>query len=536
LIDEDEEVHHEPEPQGKGEDYDLNRAIQMSLETFQVHGQAPGGGVAIREQVEEATRQLPMVEGKGKAIATDEQAAQSLLALHTPKRRNAKTEADTDITTSTVNTQVLYAEDVQGEEISHTLVLEEKTAKLDEGQAGFDPVYPKVHESLKHTTEEHVHLENPLSSSATLSSMKNLDDAFTFDDLFLNEKPTKEEPGKTTMETEAESMVTIPIHQASTSVPPLSIPIIDLSPPNRIIDSSLASRVLTLEQRCADLEKKHKLQDQTTQALLSRIFTLELRDLLHKINQTIHEVVKEAVHVAVQAPLRYRFRELPKADMKEILHQRMFESGTYKPLPKHVALYEALEASMERANRDEFLAKRTSLKRDKTSDTREAPSSSSKQKSVPHFEQPVKDVHIPDDMNISDLEDIDTAYHPKIKTRPDWLKPISEEDRPATPEPDWVIPPNNLPETENNWANGLASSYQDPNEYKLLRQTGDMSSFINWFCKRIGKKKLSKADLEGPAFKVVRPFHDNNISLQFQMEECHLLLIDQVGLVNPEGL
>ncbi|GJR80791.1 hypothetical protein Tco_0151576 [Tanacetum coccineum] len=28
-----------------------------------------------------------------------------------------------------------------------------------------------------------------------------------------------------------------------------------------------------------------------------------------------------------------------------------------------------------------------------------------------------------------------------------------------------------------------------------------MSSFINWFCKRIGKKKLSKADLEGPAFK-----------------------------------
>ncbi|GJZ43493.1 hypothetical protein Tco_0590748 [Tanacetum coccineum] len=29
-----------------------------------------------------------------------------------------------------------------------------------------------------------------------------------------------------------------------------------------------------------------------------------------------------------------------------------------------------------------------------------------------------------------------------------------------------------------------------------------MSSFINWFYKRIGKKKLSKADLEGPAFKI----------------------------------
>ncbi|GJZ03809.1 hypothetical protein Tco_0537084, partial [Tanacetum coccineum] len=61
------------------------------------------------------------------------------------------------------------------------------------------------------------------------------------------------------------------------------------------------------------------------------------------------------------------------------------------------------------------------------------------------------------------------------------------------------------------------------------------STKLNWFCKRIGKKKLSKTDLEGPAFKVVRLFHDNNISLQFQMEECHLLLTDQVDLVNPEG-
>ncbi|GJY20470.1 hypothetical protein Tco_0393036 [Tanacetum coccineum] len=62
-----------------------------------------------------------------------------------------------------------------------------------------------------------------------------------------------------------------------------------------------------------------------------------------------------------------------------------------------------------------------------------------------------------------------------------------------------------------------------------------MSLFINWFCKRIRKKKLSKADLEGSTFKVVRPFHDNIISLQFQMEECHLLLTDQVDLVNPKG-
>ncbi|GJY18993.1 hypothetical protein Tco_0390484 [Tanacetum coccineum] len=62
-----------------------------------------------------------------------------------------------------------------------------------------------------------------------------------------------------------------------------------------------------------------------------------------------------------------------------------------------------------------------------------------------------------------------------------------------------------------------------------------MGSFITWFCKRIGKKKLSKSDLEGPTFKVAKAFHENNISLQFYMEECHRMLTDQVDFVNPEG-
>nr|GEU86681.1 hypothetical protein [Tanacetum cinerariifolium] len=54
----------------------------------------------------------------------------------------------------------------------------------------------------------------------------------------------------------------------------------------------------------------------------------------------------------------------------------------------------------------------------------------------------------------------------KDQTRPDWMKPVLEEDRPATPELDWVIPPNEMSETKNNWANALASS-ADYKEYKI---------------------------------------------------------------------
>ncbi|GJW65919.1 hypothetical protein Tco_0117803 [Tanacetum coccineum] len=62
-----------------------------------------------------------------------------------------------------------------------------------------------------------------------------------------------------------------------------------------------------------------------------------------------------------------------------------------------------------------------------------------------------------------------------------------------------------------------------------------MGLFITWFCKRIRNKKLSKSDLEGPTFKVAKAFHENSISLQFQMEECHRMLTDQVDVVNPKG-
>nr|GEW19108.1 hypothetical protein [Tanacetum cinerariifolium] len=225
-----------------------------------------------------------------------------------------------------------------------------------------------------HPDEEHVHVENPLSSTRTLSSMKNLD-AYTYEDQFFNDKPMKEDLRKINMETKVESMVTVPIYQASSLVPPLSTLVIDLTAPKHVPSTTQAS-----------------------------IFTAT--------------TTTKTTTTLLPPPQKQSF-------------------------------------------------------------------------SVPNLAS-FKDVPIPDDVNILDSEDTDTAHLPMIKTRPDWLKPVPEEDIPETPEPDWIIPPNDLLKTKNNWAKALAKSYQDPNKYKLLRQAGDMSSFINWFYKWIENKKLSK--------------------------------------------
>nr|GEW02369.1 monodehydroascorbate reductase [Tanacetum cinerariifolium] len=318
------------------------------------------------------------------------------IVFETPSLADAETVVDMDKVISEGDIEILNIGEEQGEDVDNQGYLEEQTTVFDEGQAGSDPgktpesrplhnddkmnedqagseprkshvalngsnpesmhddfvatVYLKVHESLKFLADEQVIIKDPPSSSETLSSMKNLDDIYTFEDLFFNDKSTEDEPGKQNVNAKVVSMITVPIHQASTLVPPLSTPIIDLSP--------LKPAASPLPKPFTAATTKSQTLNNATQNLRSRVFTLKLWDLPHKIDQTINKVVKKAVHIALQALHRDRFRELPKADMKEILHQRMFKSGSYKSLPEHVALYEALEASMEQEIRDEFLAEK----------------------------------------------------------------------------------------------------------------------------------------------------------------------------------
>nr|GEU97596.1 integrase, catalytic region, zinc finger, CCHC-type, peptidase aspartic, catalytic [Tanacetum cinerariifolium] len=292
-------------------------------------------------QGEEITRPLPMVKGEGKAIATVELAAQSLLALHAPKRRSttdqfifhkrtpaadetstgpfvhpqndtsvnivrdssSPADAETDKTDSRGDTEILQIDKDQGKDVDDQVNLEEKTVELDQGQAGSDPgktpesrpsqkqefidedqvgpdlgvshvalagpnpeptheefianVYPDVHGSLKFPADEHVILEEPLS--------------------------------KLNVDSEVVSMVIVLIHQVTSSVRPLSTPIIDLSPPKPVFfsnqapifiattlplllpsqqqsstDSELAVYVITLERKFTDLEQKNQTLDTTS--------------------------------------------------------------------------------------------------------------------------------------------------------------------------------------------------------------------------------------------------------------------------------
>ncbi|GJU71218.1 hypothetical protein Tco_1262623 [Tanacetum coccineum] len=180
-------------------------------------------------------------------------------------------------------------------------------------------------------------------------------------------------------------------------------------------------------------------------------------------------------------------------------------------------------------------------------DTRDAVVDSSMPRSdteSEHSEQSSDDIPMQDEGHVSDMEDTDNAHIPKVSTTT-WFKPIPEGERPATPEPEWTIPPNDFPEPENNWANTYATTYKVPAENKLQRKTYDIGSFIKWFCRRTERRSSGTADLEVNAIYISaryygithwwfrrKEFYINKHSEPFDREavRSHMLILSLISV------
>ncbi|GJZ21616.1 hypothetical protein Tco_0558655 [Tanacetum coccineum] len=144
---------------------DMEKAIKLSLDpAFLPQGQAPVGGVTIRDPVSETTPKLPEVVGKGKAIVTEEQVAHSLIDLSKKKRTTdqfilvRRDQTPHDSTTGTrLNLKMTHQRKVTSR-VSIPVSIQ--------GQAGSDP--EKAHEALAGPDPEPIQEDQTGSNSGKL--------------------------------------------------------------------------------------------------------------------------------------------------------------------------------------------------------------------------------------------------------------------------------------------------------------------------------------------------------------------------------
>ncbi|GJZ50946.1 hypothetical protein Tco_0605461 [Tanacetum coccineum] len=523
------------EPMHGDEEADTQRAVEERLKEAQGAQRGLLPPIVFRKPNTGKIQPLPEVEGKGKEKVGEEQAAHVLLNLQTPKKKNPaeqfifqrRTPATTK-PSSLFESSSLYAElgltdsemdsdeevspdmNAQGQEecqggtnpgdagvsqtpSSNMVYARPNLDHMDLGitEASSQPnteqmddeftstAYPKVQENLKLPTEGDVRLEEPASSAGTLSSMKNLDKEFSFTDQFLD----------------------------TSYVPLMTTPVIDITDPqsdSTMVPASMPTITATVTETTT-ITTVPPPPPQPQQDVLTSILTQMI------------------VQHAMRAPLCARFKDLPTSDMKEILLQRMLEENYDKGHEDHKMAFEALQKSIIRDESKQFDADKAKERTKKKNPPPPPPSSTTNQgdqsysSAAPGLKPAASSVpedvrmHEESDFKAQDMgfddEDSGSRHISKVSLNQEWFKPLSEEERLATPEPAWSIPSSSLTVPNNNWASAIASSFVSLPENSLLSQTGDIRVFIDWFSKKQGITKLTLENLESPAYEVVKAFH-----------------------------
>ncbi|GJS02758.1 retrovirus-related pol polyprotein from transposon TNT 1-94 [Tanacetum coccineum] len=591
LIDEpsDEGVLVE-EPAYNKEEANLQRAVELSLKEQGERTHGPAHPVVLREPDSERIQRLPDVQGKGKDKVVDKQAAHDLLTLQTPKKKSS---ADQFIFQRRTPMPTKASGHAESPSLDAELALTDSETEFDnevpkintgdqeegqagpnpgnqdEGQAGPNPCDQDEDQAGSNPGDavesqpqsshvvpaglnlEHMDLEatdastqQKPNSSRTLSSLQNLEKDLSFADQFFMEKPQEEEPGKTNAEAEVQSMVSVLIHQDTTSVPPMTTPVINLTksqsdsllptatisaimtttttlppPPPQPQQSTtnpiLVKRIGELEQHMADRIQKNLALEERLDKQGIRLYNLENLNIPHKVSQAVDEIVTDVVDWAMQAPLRARFRDLPTPPLPPPPAGASGAPGTSgasgssqlpppPPPPSTGTSGSAQQQGSNALSSSKTAALASQSMAWTTSDTRYESAGVSGAQELSPTDSLMHEDSIPDEqVHLSDDEDSGNDHLPKADSRKDWWKPLPEEERPATPEPAWIIPSSNVSDVENNWASALVSTSETPAENSLLAKTGDMTTFMKWYCRQMNKTELTQADFEGQAYEVV---------------------------------
>nr|GEU37302.1 retrovirus-related Pol polyprotein from transposon TNT 1-94 [Tanacetum cinerariifolium] len=455
------------EPRIDDEEAGLQQGIDLSLKD----GSKESGlarTVVIQESDSRRIQSLLEVHGKGKEKLIDKQVAHTLLDLNTLKKKKRRATYQYILQKRTPKT----AEPTGPSSLPENERITMTNSKTDSDKT-VTPVNKEINASNKELTEINVGAQGEGQAGSNPGKQNeghagsNLEFTTTAylnfqENLKLLTKDQEEEPKKTIVESKVQSMVTVPIHRDTSSVPPMTTPVLDLTMSQS--DSLIVNApLLTSTATTTTVTTTTTLPPPPPQPQQSTTYPILLQ-LISELEQHMANLIQD----------------------KLSLEER---------LDKHGSLDWEMQALL-RAYFSDLPAK--SLESDYSNKL---------------------------------LADLDKASR-KTRKKRNLPRTPSGSPPPQPPPSPPLAGASGARDIENNWGTALPSTYVPPAENSLVTKTRDMTTFMNWYCQKVNKTMLTQADFKGHAYEFVKDFYPNIIHLQFQMKECHKMLINQITWVN----
>ncbi|GJU99133.1 hypothetical protein Tco_1328404 [Tanacetum coccineum] len=132
-------------------------------------------------------------------------------------------------------------------------------------------------------------------------------------------------------------------------------------------------------------------------------------------------------------------------------------------------------------------------------------------------------------VNYADQTQDDSKAHTKSAPNHDWFK---QPPQPPTLDPEWnkcqVVRSTKQP-----WFNNIVTAQKASSSQSRAYTTP--IDFSNFAKNRLKLDKITKADLVGPVYNLLKGTCQSSIELEYNMKECFKALTDRLDWENPEG-
>ncbi|GJY40636.1 hypothetical protein Tco_0427906 [Tanacetum coccineum] len=130
------------------------------------------------------------------------------------------------------------------------------------------------------------------------------------------------------------------------------------------------------------------------------------------------------------------------------------------------------------------------------------------------------------------VNDVDQPQH-DINPKNDKSTWFKQSPRPKTPDPEWNKDKNVDDGLEQTRFNDPVNAEKDSHTFdELMASTIDFTKFS---MNHLKLDNITKVDLVGPVYKLLKGTYKSSIELAYNMDQCYNALTDQLDWTNPEG-